>query len=434
MYEEDDGLQQSCHRQQKAMANHCCNSAKTTMESSQMNNGNGASGHQTGGVVFGRGSSVATQIVSQRNPLKKQITFVGTWNVRSFNIEGKLENTIKEMKKMGLSVLGVSETHWIGEDDFDVDNYRVIGAGGEERSNGVAIIVDKKMVGEILHIDRINERVIMVKIKSMPIDTIIIQVYMPTSATKDDEIEGMYETIQDILDNNKGNSNIIIMGDFNAVVGEGKANRAIGNYGLGKRNKRGQRLIDFAKQNQYVICNTTFCHHKRRRYTWKKPGDTGRFQLDYVLVKKRYRNSVSDCHAYPGPDIFSDHNPVVMNFCVKFKKLRKKKTYKRWDTSNLKTEKGQKYVQQVEESINHDQVLNVDEEWLHIKDVITKSATENLGLRKTNKAKKPWITPEMIKKIDERRQWKNSPTDFGKRMYRKLNNELRRETDKARDK
>ena len=256
-------------------------------------------------------SSVATQIVSQRNPLKKQSTFVGTWNVRSFNTEGKLENTIREMKKMHLSVLGVSETHWIGDDDFDVDNYRVISAGGKERSNGVAIIVDKKTIGEILHIDHINKRVIMIKIKSMPVNTIVIEVYMPTSTAKPEEIESMYEIIRDLLDSNEGNSNTIIMGDFNAVVGEGKSNKAIGKFRLGRINARGQKLIDFAKQNNYVICNIIFCHHKRRRYTWKKPGNTGRFQLDYVLVKQRYRNSVCDCHAYSGPDIYSNHNPVA---------------------------------------------------------------------------------------------------------------------------
>ena len=87
-----------------------------------MNNGNGAFDNEIRSVVFGRGSSVATQIVDQRNPLKRKGTFVGTLNVRSFNIEEKLENTIRVMKNMGLSLLGVSETHWIGNDDFNVEN------------------------------------------------------------------------------------------------------------------------------------------------------------------------------------------------------------------------------------------------------------------------------------------------------------------------
>jgi hypothetical protein len=35
--------------------------------------------------------------------------------------------------------------------------------------------------------------------------------------------------------------------------------------------------------------------------------------------------------------------------------------------------------------------------------------------------------------MDERRKWKNNETDYGKREYSRLNNELRRTTDKARD-
>ena len=40
---------------------------------------------------------------------------------------------------------------------------------------------------------------------------------------------------------------------------------------------------------------------------------------------------------------------------------------------------------------------------------------------------------EMINKMKERRKWKNSRTEIGKKLYRKLNNEQRRVTDKARD-
>ena len=40
----------------------------------------------------------------------------------------------------------------------------------------------------------------------------------------------------------------------------------------------------------------------------------------------------------------------------------------------------------------------------------------------------------MIDKMEERRQWKNVNTDEGRQKYRSLNNQLRRATDKAREK
>jgi hypothetical protein len=47
------------------------------------------------------------------------------------------------------------------------------------------------------------------------------------------------------------------------------------------------------------------------------------------------------------------------------------------------------------------------------------------------RARNPWITQEMISKMDERRKWKNVNNERGRKNYRRLNNELRRATDKA---
>jgi len=62
---------------------------------------------------------------------------------------------------------------------------------------------------------------------------------------------------------------------------------------------------------------------------------------------------------------------------------------------------------------------------------LTYSATEqeeyNVGLR----ARKPWITQEMISKMDERRKWKKVNTEEGRKNYRRLRNELKRATDNA---
>jgi type I site-specific restriction endonuclease len=47
------------------------------------------------------------------------------------------------------------------------------------------------------------------------------------------------------------------------------------------------------------------------------------------------------------------------------------------------------------------------------------------------RARKPWITEELISKMDERRKWKNVNNEEGRKNYRRLRNELKRATDKA---
>jgi hypothetical protein len=50
------------------------------------------------------------------------------------------------------------------------------------------------------------------------------------------------------------------------------------------------------------------------------------------------------------------------------------------------------------------------------------------------KARKPWITQEMISKMDEQRKWKNVNNEEGRKNYRRLENKLKRATDNAKKK
>ena len=75
---------------------------------------------------------------------------------------------------------------------------------------------------------------------------------------------------------------------------------------------------------------------KRRLYTWKALGDWNQHQLDYILVKHRFRNIVKDVQTLPGADIDSDHNLLVAKFCTRLKKIiRFQKRRPRWDLDNL---------------------------------------------------------------------------------------------------
>ena len=80
----------------------------------------------------------------------------------------------------------------------------------------------------------------------------------------------------------------------------------------------------------------------------------------------------------------------------------------------------------VEESVN--------DKWIKIREGLMDSAKEVLGIRVSQSIRKEWITENMLKKMEEWRKWKNVETEEGKKRYRKLNNELRRETEEARKK
>jgi len=72
-----------------------------------------------------------------------------------------------------------------------------------------------------------SERIILVKLHTKPIDTVIIQVYIPTSEDEEDEVERIYEELNYLIKTVKGAENLIILGDFNTTEGERKENKRI---------------------------------------------------------------------------------------------------------------------------------------------------------------------------------------------------------------
>ena len=153
-----------------------------------------------------------------------------------------------------------------------------------------------------------NDQLLMVKLTGDPVDVMVVVIYIHTTDHLDEEVEEMYDDIEEILNIGKGNDYQIILGDFNAVSN----GLVAGSFGLGRRNKRGVMLVEFCERRNLMIANTCFEYSLRRRYSWTSPEDTRRLQIDYILVKQRYRNSVKNAASYPGADCYSDHNLVMM--------------------------------------------------------------------------------------------------------------------------
>lgn len=117
---------------------------------------------------------------------------------------------------------------------------------------------------------------------------------MTDSSSDDEEIEEMYAGIEELMKFTNPHENLIVMEDFNAIVGEGKEEREVGKFGWGKRNDRKERILRvnkvFRRDWGLVITNTRFQNYKKRRYTRKIPNDIDLFQKNYKLVKNRFEN------------------------------------------------------------------------------------------------------------------------------------------------
>lgn len=80
-------------------------------------------------------------------------------------------------------------------------------------------------------------------------------------------------------------------------------------------------MLQFCQEHNFTVANTLLQHHVRRLYTWKSPGDRYKNQIDYVMVRSRWKSSVLNCKTYPGADYRFDHPLLVMQFRLRLKNI-----------------------------------------------------------------------------------------------------------------
>ena len=114
---------------------------------------------------------------------------IGTWNVMSMN-QGKLKAVKREMARVNIDILGISEQKWTGMGEFNSDDHFIYYCGQESlRRNGVALIVNKRVQNAVLGCNLKNNRMISVHFQGKSFNITVIQVYAPTSNTEEAEAE-----------------------------------------------------------------------------------------------------------------------------------------------------------------------------------------------------------------------------------------------------
>ena len=74
---------------------------------------------------------------------------------------GKLDLVKQEIVRVNISILGISELKWTGQDELDSDEHYIYYCGQESlRRNGVAFIVNKKVQNVVLRCSPKNDRMV----------------------------------------------------------------------------------------------------------------------------------------------------------------------------------------------------------------------------------------------------------------------------------
>ena len=99
---------------------------------------------------------------------------IGTWNVRTMN-QDKLEVVKQQTARVNVNILGISELKWTGMGEFNSTDLYIYYYGQESlRRNGLAIIVNKRVLNAVLRCNLKNDRMISVCFQGNPFNSTVI--------------------------------------------------------------------------------------------------------------------------------------------------------------------------------------------------------------------------------------------------------------------
>ena len=159
----------------------------------------------------------------------------------------------------------------------------------------------KDIASAVLGCQPVSSRLIAIRLGAAPFTFTIIQVYVPTAGHDNH----FYKQLQETINQTSTKDILVVQGDWNAKVG--KDAQADWGYFCGpycnvETNERGFRLLEFATFNSLVLTNTLGSHKPSRRWTWHSPDGKHHNQINYILVKKRFRSGVNihRSRSFPG--------------------------------------------------------------------------------------------------------------------------------------
>lgn len=228
---------------------------------------------------------------------------IGTLNIGT--LTGRSAELANIMKKRRIDILGLQETKWKGQKSRQLPHgFKLLYNGSNSKRNGVAIIVSSYFEDKIINVNRLNDRLIMIKI-ALPHQGIwnIISAYGPqTGCTVEEKVE-FWHCLEGLMETIPLSERRIILCDLNGHVGEKNASGAPihGGFGFGDINAQGKDILEFATSHHLAIVNTFFEKQPRHLITYSSSHHNS--QIDYILSDFELRKQFSDCKVILGESI-----------------------------------------------------------------------------------------------------------------------------------
>ena len=154
--------------------------------------------------------------------------------------------------------------------------------------------------------------------------TVIIH-YSPCEGSN--EAEDHYRSLLDATTSIPRHNVLLTIGDFNAHVGTNDTFKYTYHR---NNNQNGRLLIDYAEETNMMIANKFFRKRTGKRlWTFMSDSTGAKTQVDYILIRRKWKNSLHNCEAYSSfNSVGSDHR--ILKLSLRNNSTKAKKTQYDW--------------------------------------------------------------------------------------------------------
>nr|XP_054590348.1 uncharacterized protein LOC129154585 [Nothobranchius furzeri] len=228
---------------------------------------------------------------------------LGTWNVTS--LVGKEPELVCEVERFRLDIVGLTSTHGSGSGTSFLERgwtfYHSGVAPTERRRAGVGILVSPHLGACTLGFIPVNERVASLHLRVGGRVLTVVCAYAPNYSS---DYPPFLETLEGVLESAPSGNSLVLLGDFNAHVGNDREERPPDMI------SSGVLLLDFCASNGLSLMNTMFRHKGVHMCSWHQ--DTlGRSSMIDFVVSADLRPHVLDTQVKRGAELSTDHYLVV---------------------------------------------------------------------------------------------------------------------------
>ena len=221
---------------------------------------------------------------------KKEV-IISTMNVRTIRESHKQIELGHNFEEFGLDILGIQE-HRICHDeslryeDLEGKTLVTLTAWRNDQgaaTGGIGLLLSKRAKKSLKEVAHHTDRILISTFHGNP----------ATTVSDEETAEEFYDNLKRVIESVPEHNVLIVIGDFNARLGEDSVKYTYHST----TNRNGELLLDLGTEKQLVITNTCFQKKKNKLWTYLDPRGQ-KYQLDYILIRKKWRNSVVNSEAY----------------------------------------------------------------------------------------------------------------------------------------